>query len=138
MKFKFPKHLKRADDGAVAVEFALIGPALIAALLGVLHIGMGMQSYNALRSVSAEVARTAVVNPLLTLSDIEGIAYRTAEEYGLSQKHFSASVVLATATRVAGTKEYSIRLNYDTPTLLGVIGIESIPLHYERPVFVAE
>lgn len=138
MKARFPVLIRRADDGAVAIEFALIGPALIAALLGVLHIGMGMQSYNALRSVSAEVARTAVVNTHFGATDIEGIAYERAKMYGLLPQHFSAEVALQPESRVDGTKEYAIRLDYDTPTLLGLIGIDSIPLHYERPVFVAE
>ena len=49
-------------SGAVAVEFALIGPLLIAMMLGVFQVGMGMQNYNALRAISADMARYAVVS----------------------------------------------------------------------------
>jgi Flp pilus assembly protein TadG len=47
--------------GAVAIEFALIGPAFIALLLGVLQIGVALQSYNAIRNVSADIARDVTV-----------------------------------------------------------------------------
>lgn len=48
--------------GSVMVEFAIIGPALLAMLFGVMQFGIGMQNYNALRAVSEEVARYAVIN----------------------------------------------------------------------------
>jgi Flp pilus assembly protein TadG len=44
--------IRRDRRGAVMVEFALIGPALLAMLFGVLQFGLGMQNYNALRSIS--------------------------------------------------------------------------------------
>ena len=66
--------LRRNRDGSVAVEFALVGPILLGMLMGVLQIGIGMQNYNALRGISADTARYAVVN------------YQTANRLTTSQR----------------------------------------------------
>ena len=55
------KRLAHDLQGSVAIEFALIGPVFLTMFLGVLQIGIGMQNYNALRGISADVARYAVV-----------------------------------------------------------------------------
>jgi len=54
--------LRKDCAGSVVVEFAILGPVLLTMLFGVLQFGIGMQNYNALRSVSAEVARFAVID----------------------------------------------------------------------------
>ncbi len=133
----------RADQaGSVIVEFALIGPAFLAMFLGVLHIGIGMQNYNALRSLSGDVARYAVVNyqtnNRLTPSQLEdytnGIA--TQPPYGLTRGRLLTEIDPAATQRVVGVTEYSLRLSYNVPTLLAVIGIDDIPISFTRPIFV--
>ena len=141
--------LRRNDAGSVAIEFALIGPAMLAMLLGVLQIGIGMQNYNALRSVSAEVARYAVINAQdaaaqsnMTLRDtnteLEQYAQEIASDapYGLQISKLTV-LVTSVPTRVDGASERQIELRYNIPSVLGVIGIESIPITYIRPVFIA-
>ena len=136
------KHLLRSARGAVAVEFALIAPALLAMFFGVLQLGLGMQNYNALRSVSADVARHAVVNYQTAnkLSTSQLAAYArtvaSAPPSGLQASRLIATVELAPTQRVTGATEYTIRLQYQVPSFLGMIGIGSIPLDYSRPVFV--
>ena len=59
-----PRTLRRLGGdlrGAVAVEFALLAPAFIVMLFGVLQVGIGLQNYNAMRSLSADVARYAMI-----------------------------------------------------------------------------
>lgn len=134
--------LRRETDGSVIIEFALIGPVLLAMLLGVLQIGLGMQNYNALRSISADVSRFAVVtrqagNPVSTSAletYTDGLA--TAAPYGLANARFQSTVTLAANQRVAGATEYTLQLQYNVPTFLGFIGIDEIPLSYSRPIFV--
>ncbi len=58
---QFLNRLRRENTGVAAIEFALIGPAFIVMILGVLQVGMGLQSYNALRNLSADVARYSMV-----------------------------------------------------------------------------
>ena len=41
----FISRLRQDTLGAAAIEFALIGPAFIVMILGVLQVGMGLQSY---------------------------------------------------------------------------------------------
>ena len=50
------------QTASAAVEFALIGPLFLTMFMGVMQVGIGMQNYNALRSISADTARYAVVN----------------------------------------------------------------------------
>ncbi|HMT47177.1 MAG: hypothetical protein RL702_1048 [Pseudomonadota bacterium] len=134
--------LLRSTRGAVVVEFALIAPALLAMLFGVLQLGLGMQNYNALRSISADVARHAVVNyqtaNKLSTSQLQAYArtVASAPPYGLQADRLIATVDLAPTQRVTGAREFTVRLQYDVPSFLGVIGINSIPIDYSRPIFV--
>ena len=134
--------LRRSDDGSVAIEFALAGPVLIAMMMGILQFGIGMQNYNALRGISSDVARYAVVNyqtkNRLTAAQLEtyanGIASRAP--YGMIVQNFESQVTTAATQRVTGATEFTIELSYRVPTFLGFIGLGEIPLTYSRPIFV--
>lgn len=134
--------LLREQDGSVVVEFALVGPVLLAMLFGVLQIGVGMQNYNALRGISGDVARYAVVNyqtaNRLSTSQLQDYAngVATGAPYGLVRSRFISSINTAATQRVAGATEYTVTLTYNIPTMLSIIGIEEIPITYTRPVFV--
>lgn len=134
--------LRSNRDGSVIVEFALIGPVLIGMFLGVLQLGMGMQNYNALRGISADVARYAVVNyqtaNRLSTNQLENYANGRATNapYGLAQGRFTASITSATTQRVAGATEYTISLTYNVPSMMAIFGMEDIPLTFSRPIFV--
>ena len=134
--------LLRERQGSAAIEFALIGPIFITMFMGVLQNGIGMQNYNAMRGISADVARYAVVNyqtaNKLSTSQLSAYAraVASAPPYGLQASRLIATVQLAPTQRVTGAKEYTIRLQYQVPSFLGMIGIHSIPLDYSRPIFV--
>lgn len=136
------RRLRRNERGSVAVEFALVGPLLIGMLMGVLQIGIGMQNYNALRGVSADVARYAVINyqtgNRLNTSQLEEYAtgLATAAPYGLNHDRFMTQISVAPTQRVTGATELTVRLTYNIPTFLGVIGMDDFPVVYTRPVFV--
>lgn len=139
---KLFSYLRQNQTGSVAVEFALVGPLLIGMLMGVLQIGVGMQNYNALRGISADVARYSVINyqtaNRLTTSQLQDYANSVASNapYGLVRNRFTATIQAAATQRVTGATEYTITLNYDVPTMLSIIGIGEIPLSYSRPIFV--
>ena len=134
----------RVDQTAsAAVEFALIGPAFLAMFLGVMQVGIGMQNYNALRSISADTARWAVTNyqagDQKTAIQMQQKAtdLAAAAPYGLEvSPRFTVFVSSPTAQRVAGATEFRITVTYQVRTLLSVIGIGEIPLTYTRPIFV--
>ena len=44
------RRLRRDDRGAAIIEFALLAPVLLGLMLGVLQMGLQMQSFNALRA----------------------------------------------------------------------------------------
>ncbi len=139
---KLLTYLRKDQSGSVAVEFALVGPLLIGMLMGVLQIGVGMQNYNALRGISADVARYSVVNyqtaNRLTVGQLQDYANGVAATppYGLIRDRFTATIAPAANQRVTGATEYTITLDYDVPTMLSIIGIDEIPLSYSRPIFV--
>jgi Flp pilus assembly protein TadG len=140
--------LIRDSRGSVVIEFALIGPTMLAMLFGVLQFGIGMQNYNAVRSITAEVARYAVVDAQdaaahsdMTMRDTNteleayarGIA--SASPYGLQADRITVTIT-SVPTRIAGSSERTITVRYNIPSFLGIIGIDSIPVSYSRPVFI--
>ncbi len=149
MRGAFLCRLQQDSRGSVAIEFAMIGPAMLAMLLGVLQFGIGMQNYNALRSVSAEVARYAVIDAQdaaaksnMTMRDTNTELEQFAREiatnapYGLNGSNLTVTVT-SVQTRVDGASERSIQISYNIPSVLSVIGISSIPITYTRAVFIA-
>ena len=108
----------------------------------VLQIGIGMQNYNAMRGISADVARYAVVNyqtaNRLSTSQLEDYTRSVAASppYGLTRGRLTATVSTAATQRVAGATEYSVALTYNVPSVLGNMGMQDIPLNYTRPIFV--
>lgn len=136
------KKLRTSIDGSVIVEFALLAPLFIGLFMGVLQVGVGMQNYNALRGISGDVARVAVINyqsdTRLTTSQLQDIANSTATQapYGLVRSRFTAAVSTAATQRVTGAVEYTLTLTYNVPTMLNVIGVDEIPISFTRPIFV--
>ena len=134
--------LRRNETAAAAVEFALIGPAFLTMFFGIAQVGVGMQQYNALRSISADTARYTVINyqksNLLTAIQVQDYANNAAKSapYGLEASRFTSFVSVPVTQRVTGAAEYQIRVTYRVRTWLGIIGMSDIPLTYTRPIFV--
>lgn len=138
-------NLLRDESGSMAIEFALLVPALVAMLLGVFQIGMTMHSYNAMRSAAADIARYTVVqyqngsfrdtNDLTTTA--RSIA--TAAPYSLDTSRLSkAQVTRSQVQRVAGTTEMEVALVYRSPSVMNLIGVSDITLTFSQPVFLVE
>ncbi|MBI2254052.1 MAG: pilus assembly protein [Proteobacteria bacterium] len=68
------RRLLRSNSGAVAVEFALISPALILMLLGLVEWGRYMYAYNTLQFGCAQAARWGVFHITGTTTAIEDYA----------------------------------------------------------------
>ena len=139
------RHLKamRGDSsGSVAIEFAILAPVLITMLFGVLQVGLGMQNYNALRSVAAEAARNAVVQrqkgTAHAAADVrtKAIAVATAAPYALKATRLTVTCANAATQRVAGATEMTLTISYNVPSFLSIMGMGEIPITFTRPVFV--
>jgi TadE-like protein len=135
--------LRSNQAGSAVVEFALIGPLFLTMFFGVMQVGIGMQSYNALRSISADTARYAVVNyqrsNLLTPIQLQTYARNLAKAppYGLEPSpRFTVFVSIPATQRIAGATEFQIRVTYRVRTWLGLVGVGEVPLTYTRPIFL--
>lgn len=130
--------------GAVAVEFALLIPVLLGLMLGIMQVGIGMQNYNALRAISADVARYAVVDAQASVSrrtdvDLENWATTraTGPIYHLHAANLTVDVADAATQRVPGANEKTITLTYSVNSVIAFLGVGDLTLSYSRPVFLA-
>ena len=136
--------LKRDESGAVIVEFALLAPIFLLLLVGVLQVGMAMQNYNALRGVSADVARYAMVQYQtgneLSNSQLETWAENQAlgAPYLLDQNRINATITTAASQRVTGATELQVIMSYQLDSFLGFAGIEFPFVTYTRPIFLLD
>lgn len=128
--------------GSVAVEFGLLGPLFIAMLIGILQVSLAMQAYNAMRNVSADVARQTMVQyqtgNRLTKPQISAMAASAAirAPYLLNGDNLVVRVTDAAAQRVAGAHEFTLEVDYTVPTILPFMGWISPTMTYSRPMFV--
>lgn len=138
-------HLRRLaqdDTGAMIIEFAILGPAFIVMLLGVLQVGMAMQNYNALRNISADVARYAMVQRQggnnLTNTQLHNLAVSIAQSptYLLNRTRVNASVTTAPNQRIIGADELTVTVTYQVDSLLGFAGIDGPYITHTRPIFL--
>jgi Flp pilus assembly protein TadG len=138
------RRLLAARDGSTIVELGLLAPLMCALLLGVLQVGIGMHSYNALRGISSDVARYAIVqyqtDNELGNSQLTDYARSVAisPPYGLQDSDVQVSVANATTQRVAGAKELTFTITYTIDSFLGVIGLQDFSISFTRPIFVLD
>jgi Flp pilus assembly protein TadG len=138
------RRLLAARDGSTIVELGLLAPLMCALLLGVLQVGIGMHSYNALRGISSDVARYAIVqyqtDNELGNSQLTDYARSVAisPPYGLQDSDVQVSVLNATTQRVAGAKELTFTITYTIDSFLGVIGLQDFSISFTRPIFVLD
>lgn len=138
------RHLLRQTGGSVITEFALLAPTLMALMLGVFQVGIGMQNYNAMRSIGSDVMRYAVVNYQSgnELSNdqirfyLRSISIRSP--YNLESSRLELSVTSVVTPRVTGTIEKSVTMTYSIPTVLSFIGIDEFPITYRQPLILVK
>ena len=134
----------RADDGATIVEFALLGPMVIGMMIAVLQLGMAMQSYNAVRSVTAETARYALVEYQkgndVNNATIEATALDLADgaPYLLMRQDLTVSVADAGVQRVNGARELTVDVSYRVPNILPFFDWTRPTVTHARPIFLLD
>lgn len=136
--------LARQESGATIVEFALLSPLILGLILGVIQVSLAAQSYSAMRSVSSDTARYAVVEmqkESATLTDVgletyaENLAKGSA--YNLNNG-FQADVANASVQRVAGATEKTITVTYTPPAVLPFLNWVNPTLTFSRPIFLLQ
>ena len=140
----FLRRLRDDTSGTAILEFGLLGPAFIAMLLGVLQVGIGLQNYNAMRNLSADVARYAMIQystgNRLNNEQLRSyaVAHGQGAPYLLNGDSMTAAVTTAGTQRVSGAVELNLRINYVIPTLFDSMGMRGPSLNYTRPIFLTE
>lgn len=143
MTWAFFKKLKRDDEAAAIIEFAIIAPAFLALMLGVFQIAINMQAMNAMRGAASDTARYAVVEYQkkneLTNEEIRVAAERIGESlpYALD-RNFSASVTTPGTQRVDGAFERTLTVRYTPPAIFPFFDWTSQRLNFQRPIFMID
>ena len=142
IRLRILERLKGDCRGSTIVEFAMLAPVFITMLLGVLQVGLALQSYNALRSASADVARHAMVeyssgNPM-NAEELEAYAlqHSTGAPYLMREGAVEIDIVTAPTQRVVGARELTLTMTYQIPSLVESWGLKGPELEYSRPIFV--
>ena len=135
--------LRDDTSGTTIIEFAVLAPAIIGLMLGVLQVGLSMQAQNALRGIASDTARYAVVE-YMKKNEVTNTAIKNqAETIGegapyLLQDSFTATVVDAGTQRVDGAFEKTLTLTYTPPNVLPLFEFASQELRFERPIFLID
>ena len=134
--------LGRDGQGSTAVEFALIGPAMILVLLAVAQIGLQIQNYNAVRNLAVDGARFATVEyqkgTRSTGSAIETWMRTKAISgaYNLDTDRLEVTVTPDPSPRLAGLVEMDIAISYAAPEYLWSVAGKTLTISYNRSVFL--
>ncbi len=140
---QFLTHLKRDCQGSTIIEFALLAPVMFGMMFGVIQVGLSMQSYNAMRNISSETARYALVE-YMKKNEITNAAIETrAETIATTSPYmmldnFQATVADAATQRVAGAHEKTLTVTYTPPNVLPFFNWASTQLSFSRPIFVID
>lgn len=137
----FLHSIARDNRGSVVVEFAMLLPATLTLVLGVIQMGLQMHGYNALRAVAADTARYTIVQfqnkTLLSASQIQEKAEALASNapYGLDADNLVV-VTTTPASSIAGTKIYSVQLTYQPQSILDFAGVKAPRIVVTRNIYV--
>lgn len=138
------KQILRNDDGATIIEFAMLGPIVLGLMIAVLQLGMAMQSYNAVRSVTAETARYALVEyqkgntPDNATIRTTAIGIADGAPYLLNPEHLTISVSDAGTQRVDRARELTVNVSYQVPSFLPFFDWVRPTVSHERPIFLLD
>lgn len=115
----------RREDGASAVEFAIVSSILFFLLLAILQIGWALQVRNHLAQAADRGVRYIVLNPTASDSTIQTYVRNLVPDYP------AQNLTVTSATEVAGTISYKvIRVSYSF-TLRG-LPVQLVTLNVSR------
>lgn len=87
----------RGDDGAAAVEFALVSVLLLTVLFGILQYGIGLWQFQAANATASEAARIAA-NGINNCTTFASAVTATGAENGIFTPVPAGTAVMAGAT----------------------------------------
>jgi Flp pilus assembly protein TadG len=109
-------YLKR-EEGAAAVEFALVLPLLVIILFGIIEFGFALYNKEVITNASREGARAGIVQaPKLTETDIETVAKAYLTNAGWDES--KADIIV---TNPEGSFPSSLTVRVDYPYSFAVL-----------------
>jgi len=101
----------RSEDGAAAIEFAIVGSVFIVLCLAILQLGWTLQVRNNIAQAADAAIRSIIIDPDANDSDLEAHVYSALAEYDPARLHVEAGedTVEAIAFRTL-TVEYDMAL----------------------------
>ncbi|MGE0740699.1 MAG: TadE/TadG family type IV pilus assembly protein [Hyphomonadaceae bacterium] len=124
MPFAFAeRRFARNRDGAAAVEFAMISPALFSIVVGVLMLGVAYYEGATIQWSLERSLRSAMIHPDVTLADIEELMADDLVRIGSPEVDFSYVVDDTGAVPLA-----IVTADYDVP--LEIPFLPPFPLHF--------
>ena len=139
---QFLKRLCRDQRGATVIEFAILGPALIMMLLGVMQVGLYMQAQNALSGVAGDMSRYMSVeyqkDNEISNTQLENLAYTRAisTPYLLNGSRVGATATNAAVQPIANVREIELTLTYQVPNVMAFATMGPMQLSYKKSIFV--
>ncbi|HKX77460.1 MAG TPA: TadE/TadG family type IV pilus assembly protein [Novosphingobium sp.] len=138
-----PSSLFRDDRGSTILEFAILGPILLALIMGVFAIGLQMQNYGALRAAASDFARYVVVeyqkDNRITSAQMENLARSmvTKSPYHLKADRLDVDVSEDDGP-INGAKQFTVLMSYDPFNAVAFFGVGAPFLKYEQKIYVAD
>ena len=135
------RRLLRDRAGSAIIEFGILAPAILTLLIGIIQIGMWMQSYNALRTVAADTGRYVAIeyqksNRINNAAMALWARQHAIDDMLFIEANINTDVTDAPNQTIAGVTEKTLTINYTMPSFLGVAGIADLPVSFSRPIFV--
>lgn len=127
--------LRPGDEGASAVEFGLLFPLMLTAVLGIAEMGRLSYTQAALFFAAQEATRFAIVREG-QVSDSEIQAFASQRLISLNQ---GLAVVTATSpvSAVTGTSLITVQVSYPFRFMLPLVSIDTITLTAQSSGFYA-
>ena len=111
-----------SERGAVAVEFALLAPALIMILLGIMEFGRAYNVQASLTNAAREGARSMAIN---NDQDTARTATKNAASHltpALSADDIDFSALNCTVDPDTGPSQMTVTISYNLSTMTGIAG----------------
>ena len=118
--------LVRADDGAVALEFAIVSMAMVLLSLGVIEFGRALQVRNQLTFLADRAARQILNDSSITDAEVE--AAITAEFDGANPELLEVVVAEDLETDIDGAKYRNVEVSYPFTLLIPQLSSSIITL----------
>ena len=135
------QRLRRDRRGSTIIEFAILAPAIVTLFLGILQVGMWMQSYNALRSIAAETGRYTAVqyqkaNHISNIAMATWARDRAINGYLFKSADISTDVTDAANQQITGVTQKTLTVTATYKSIMSIIGIGDQTVTFARPIFV--